>query len=119
MRVIIAGTRSITDYATVVKAIEESGFEVTEVLTGCARGVDLLGERYAKERGIPYRRFPADWKRDGKAANAIRNRRMAENADALIAVWDGRSSGTANAIEEAQRLGLPVHAVVVGQSNER
>lgn len=33
---------------------------------------------------------------------------MADYADALIAIWDGESRGTANMIEEAEKRGLKV-----------
>lgn len=46
MRTIIAGSRSITDYALIQKAVSESGFEITEVVSGGAIGVDRLGERW-------------------------------------------------------------------------
>ena len=53
MRVIIAGSRDITDYALVCRAVEESGFEVTQVVCGCRRGAYKLGERWADEHGVP------------------------------------------------------------------
>lgn len=53
--------------------------------------------------------FPAHWRRWGAAAGPIRNRLMAERADALIAVWDGESRGTASMVCLAERRGLRVH----------
>jgi len=69
---------------------------------------DGLAEEWARENGIPIKRFPADWDKHGKAAGPIRNRAMAEYADALLAVWDGESKGTANMILEMHRMGKPV-----------
>lgn len=109
MRVIIAGSRSIKDIALVEAAVSESGFAVSQVVSGTATGVDLLGEQWAARRRIPVARFPADWDRYGKRAGHIRNRKMAENADALVAIWDGVSKGTANMIEQASAMGLKVH----------
>lgn len=62
---------------------------------------------------MPVERFPADWDRRGRAAGRIRNREMAKHADALIAVWDGESRGTANMILEAHRAGLKVYVHLV------
>ena len=45
MKVIIAGTRSVDDYKLVVNTIQRSGYSITEVVSGCATGVDRLGER--------------------------------------------------------------------------
>lgn len=104
MRTIIAGSRGITDYAQLEAAVDASGFHITEVVSGCARGADALGEEYARRRGIPIARYPAKWDEHGRAAGAIRN--VARNADALIALWDGRSKGTAHMISVANRAGL-------------
>jgi hypothetical protein len=108
MITIIAGSRSITDYETVYEAIRESGWmnDITEVVSGCANGVDKLGERFARDHNIPISQFPANWKKYGKQAGYIRNQQMAMNADTLIAIWDMKSKGTANMIEIAQSLNL-------------
>ena len=47
MRIIIAGSRNITSYEYLSLACELSDFEITEVVSGCARGVDRLGEEWA------------------------------------------------------------------------
>lgn len=108
MKVIIAGSRSITKYSYVLRAIRESNFEITEVVSGTANGVDRLGETYANLKQIPCERFPADWNNYGKYAGPRRNNEMAKYADALIAVWDGHSSGTKNMIELARKWGLKI-----------
>lgn len=109
MNVIIAGGREYHNYETLLEAIEEAQFEITTVVSGGAKGVDALGEQYAEEQDLNLKIFRADWETHGRAAGPIRNRKMAENADALIAVWDGKSRGTKNMIETAQKLGLLVY----------
>ena len=101
MITIIAGPRDCYDYELVVKAIEESGFEITMVVSGKAKGVDTLGERWAKRNNIPVAEFPAKWDdleaegafvKEGQygkynaRAGFMRNGAMAEYADALIAI---------------------------------
>ena len=108
MRVIIAGSRGITDYEVVLTAIESANFDITTVVSGCARGVDKLGERFADDCGLEIARYPADWDRYKKAAGHIRNAEMARNADALIAIWDGISPGTAGMIDLAHKHKLKV-----------
>lgn len=115
MKTIIAGSRSIADPETVAAAVEASGFEIAEVVSGCCRGVDKLGEKWAEDRGLPVKRFLANWGKHGKSAGPIRNREMAEYADALIAIWDGKSRGTANMIEEAEKRGLKVFVYTESQ----
>jgi len=78
-------------------------------LSGAARGADTLGEEWAVMCGIPIEKYPADWNAHGKSAGYKRNTVMAEHAEALIALWDGKSRGTAHMIEIAKRHGLRVH----------
>lgn len=110
-RVIIAGSRSLEDYE-LVKAYADfklSNIEdEIEIVSGAGSGADALGERYAKEKGFRIKRFPAEWDKYGRRAGPMRNRLMAEYADALLAYWDGESRGTANMIKEAQARGLKV-----------
>lgn len=108
MRVIIAGGRNYHNYDTLLEAIQESQFNITTVVCGGAAGVDTLGERYGQEMNLQIAYFYPDWATHGRAAGPIRNRKMAENADALIALWNGESRGTKNMIETATKLGLMV-----------
>lgn len=110
MRTIIAGSRSIKDYETVLEIVSESGFVISQVVSGGAKGVDTIGVQIAEDFSIPFVIFSADWDRYGRyQAGRIRNKQMAENADALIAVWNGVSSGTANMIDISRKLGLRVY----------
>lgn len=114
MKTIIAGSRNISDYNVVERLIEASRlrFFITEVVSGRAPGVDRHGERWANYKRIPVKPFPAAWRdRDGVVdynAGKKRNQQMADYADALIAIWDGQSSGTRDMIERALMQGLEV-----------
>ena len=70
---------------------------------------DELGERWAELNDVPCERFKADWNKLGRKAGVLRNQQMAENAHALIAVWDGNSPGTRDMIDRANRLRLRVY----------
>lgn len=122
MRVIVAGSREIADLATVARAIEYSGFKVTEVVSGRARGVDRLGEAWADANGVPVKPFPAQWRRaDGsvdKGAGHKRNEQMAQYADALVAVWDGKSTGTEDMIRRADKRGLSIYVYRTDRENQ-
>jgi predicted Rossmann fold nucleotide-binding protein DprA/Smf involved in DNA uptake len=109
MKTIIAGGRNITDYRLVESAIRNSGFTISEVVCGGAKGVDSIGEEWALIYGLPVVKFPADWNKYGLSAGPRRNRQMAEYAEALVAVWDGKSPGTKNMIDVARELGLTVY----------
>lgn len=106
MKTIIAGSRDILDASLVSVAIGCASFGVSEVVCGMASGVDTLGWLWAKEHDIPVKEFPANWSKYGKRAGYLRNQEMANYADALIAVWDGRSVGTRHMIDIAKEKGL-------------
>lgn len=112
MKAIIAGSRTITDKWSLKTAVRLCGFEITEVVSGMARGVDSTGATWAKENGIPVKPFYAAFKRpDGGVnynAGRERNERMARYADVLIAVWDGESKGTKDMIDRMHDRGKPV-----------
>jgi predicted Rossmann fold nucleotide-binding protein DprA/Smf involved in DNA uptake len=112
-RVIVAGSRSFNDYATLQMVCDNLLAKKKQthnivVISGTARGADTLGEQYAHERGYAVEEFPADWQQYGKAAGPIRNRQIADIADAVIAFWDGHSTGTKDMITEAKKKGLAV-----------
>lgn len=101
MKLIVAGSRSITDYAQVDAILDEHQWVdwASEFVVGRAPGVDDLAEEFADEHGIPKTPFPADWSKYGKGAGFKRNAEMADYGDKLLAIWDGKSKGTANMIE--------------------
>lgn len=107
MKLIIAGHRLLSDYS-LVEEYADHVTGVTEVVSGTCRGADLLGERWARERGIPVRRFPADWGAYHGAAGPIRNRQMAEYGDMLLAFLAPESRGTQSMINEAKKANLPI-----------
>ncbi len=99
MRTIIAGSRSAT-YNDVEQALNACDFtkSISAVISGTVNGADYFGEQWAIRNSIPIFRFPANWSQYGKSAGGIRNWEMAENADALIAIWDSASKGTKHMI---------------------
>lgn len=118
MKLIIAGSRNTADAADEVGCALwefELTYAVAELVSGASGNVDLAGEEWARENNIPVKRFPADWDKHRKAAGPIRNREMAEYADALLAIWDGKSKGTANMILEMHRQSKPVFVWRVGK----
>lgn len=115
-KIIIAGGRDFMDYNLLKektdKILQEK--KVTHkivIISGCARGADTLGLRYASENAFDVEEYPADWNKYGKKAGYVRNVEMAENADALIAFWDGKSKGTKHMIDIATERNLPIRVI--------
>lgn len=113
MRVIIAGSRTGFRYSDIERFLAQVPFEITTVICGGAQGVDSLGRAWAHQHNIPVEMYLAEWEKYGKRAGYLRNVKMAETADALIAIWDGKSKGTSHMIRvaSAAKLWLKVFKV--------
>lgn len=120
MKLIIAGSRTIDKYRAFFEAFkylmnQEDSNKIEEFVTGaCDKGADqvpyLMKETTCE---TPIKAFPADWSRFGAMAGPARNRQMAEYADRLLLVWDGKSKGSANMKAEMLKLGKPVHEIII------
>lgn len=113
MKLIIAGSRNLPFHKILI-AIEEhiEQFDnITEVVSGTARGVDSVGEHWAQINNIRVKRFPANWEQFGKSAGFRRNEEMADYADAALIIWDGQSRGSSHMIQTAYAKGLKVRVV--------
>ncbi len=118
-RIVIAGSRGFEDYALLEHTLDhilKVQTEAVELVSGHAKGADLLAETYAKENGLPIRIIKPDWKAYRRAAGPIRNRQMLdyakEESPLVVAFWDGKSKGTRNTIETAKSLGIPVKTIL-------
>ena len=115
-KIIIAGGRDFMDYNLLKektnKILQEKRVShKIVIISGCARGADTLGLRYASENAFDVEEYPANWDKYGKKAGYMRNVEMAENADALIAFWDGKSKGTKHMIDIATERNLPIRVI--------
>lgn len=123
MKVVIAGSRSIgtdddglqlTDTTVVEEAVKASGYDITEVVCGCAKGVDTLGSIWAEDNNIRHTgdRFKPKWNEGGHynpRAGFERNALMVEYADAVIVIWDGKSGGSKDTIKKTESAGKPLY----------
>lgn len=113
MRTLIAGSRDIANYNILRSAMAHRDWDVTSVVSGGARGVDALGERWAFENQVEVEKFPADWKQYGFSAGMIRNCEMAQNCDRAVILWDGSSRGTKHMMGQLELHGVPYLFYVV------
>lgn len=107
MITIVAGGRDFINYPVIEKVLDS--FEISTILSGKARGADSVGETYAQRKKIPVWEFPANWNLYKNKAGFLRNKKMAQAGERLIAFWDGRSPGTKNMIFLAKQFKLEVH----------
>ncbi len=82
--------------------------EVTAVISGGARGVDSLAAQFAKMRNIPTEEYLPDYSLFGKIAPLVRNRTIVDNADFVVALWNGKSKGTLNTIDYTLESNKPL-----------
>ena len=110
LKLIIAGGRDFADFRYMSEAMElyPRLDEITHVISGMARGADMMGRRWAKDHDIPVIEYPANWSMYGKRAGIIRNEEMGIEAHELVAFWDGKSRGTRHMINFMEYLGKPV-----------
>jgi hypothetical protein len=113
MRTIIAGSREFYSYKYFLEVMNKIPWKPTVILSGHAYGVDRMGEQWANENNIPLEVYPAEWDKYGKRAGYLRNAQMAEKAEALVAVWDGKSKGTKIMIDIAKRKNLNTYVDIM------
>lgn len=111
IKLVVAGSREIRDREVVEEAMGRAEIAfgpVSEIVHGGARGVDSLADSIARDWDVEVTLFEPEWDEYGKAAGPLRNSEMAQYGDALVAVWDGESTGTKSMIQKAMAFGLDV-----------
>ena len=104
-RFCVIGSRDMNNYYIVYTYLKQYIPKDAIIITGGARGVDLLAEVYAEMNGQPCEVYEARWDQFGKSAGMIRNAEMIKNSDHLIAFWDGKSPGTQHMLQEWAKRG--------------
>lgn len=115
-KVVVAGGRDFTNYNLLKEKVDNilSQKKLTHkilILSGKSIGADCLGEIYALENNLEILSYPADWDKFGKKAGVKRNAEMINDADALIAFWNGNSRGTKYMIDIATKKGKMIRII--------
>lgn len=118
--VLVCGGRGYTDRARVWSVLDRvaARVEVLAIRHGAARGADELAGEWARERGIPEQRYPADWLAHGKRAGPLRNAAMLAAHDPAVptsrvvcGVAFPGGAGTADMVRRMEASGLVVWRV--------
>ncbi len=104
MRVAVIGSRGLK-VNDLEKYLPEG---VTEIVAGGAKGVDTSAREYAIAHGIKLTEFLPEYNRYGRSAPLKRNITIIENADMVLAFWDGSSRGTKFVIDNCNKMDVPV-----------
>lgn len=125
-KIIVCGSRGFNDYQFLTNKLNEfirdnPTDKQIQIVSGGARGADKLGEKWYNahkfSRNLSLCVFRPDWEQYGKRAGIMRNTDMAEYADACIAFWDGKSTGTKNMIKQAEERSLKVKILLCNKVN--
>lgn len=109
MKLLIAGSRGITDFDLSAHIPPET----TVIISGGAKGVDTLAEKYADEHGLEKIIIKPDYKKYSRGAPIRRNEEMVELADMVLVIWDGQSHGTKYTANYAKKKNKPTIIVEV------
>ena len=109
MRVAVIGSRGLT-----VERLEDYlPMDTTEIVSGGARGVDACARDYALRHGLKLTEYLPEYNRYGRAAPLKRNITIIENADLVLAFWDGVSRGTKYVIDNCQQRNIAVEVYIL------
>jgi len=108
MKLIVAGGRDFVPSAIDKEILKDlvKQYGITEIVSGGAKGADSFGEEYAIENKLKVTKFPANWNKYGRGAGPIRNKEMADYADAVLLYPGGRGTSSMKAL--ALQKGLQV-----------
>ena len=107
MKIAVVGSREIA-----VENLESYLLDCDEVISGGAKGVDRCAKEYALQKGIPYIEYLPEYRRYGRGAPLVRNRRIVDESDFVLIFWDGVSKGTRYVMEYAKKQGKPCRVVL-------
>lgn len=113
MKLAVIGSRTFNDYERLKKEIDTMIGDIEIIITGGALGADALASRYARENGISEKLYLPNWQLFGKSAGMLRNTSIVDNCDYLMAFWDGKSKGTKDSIDKAEKQGKLLKIVYV------
>lgn len=123
MKLAIVGSRNLdkieqTSMKSIRQYVQKHIGQITEIVSGGARGADTYAELVAQEFGIPVKVFQADWEQYGRSAGPIRNKQIVDYADKVVAFYYGneRSKGAFNSIQQAIAQNKPVEEHYLGSA---
>ena len=108
MKVAIIGSRGLN-----IENLEDYvPKDTTEIISGGAKGVDFCAKTYAIAHGLKLTEFLLEYGKYGRASPLKRNITIIQNADFVLAFWDGYSKGTKFVIEHCKKYNIPIKIIL-------
>lgn len=116
MRILMAGSRYFDKMSfedLVIYVCSKLDLEIQKhkepiiLMSGGAKGVDIIAEEYAKYNNLPFELYKADWDSFGKSAGYKRNVDMGMVCDVGVIFHNGISKGTHHMIDVLKKLNKP------------
>lgn len=113
-KILVCGSRDYTNRDSVWRVLDaylaKLGARML-VISGGATGADTLAREWAVDRKVDHLTLYAKWELEGRAAGAIRNRRMASKKPKLVLAFSedfDNSRGTRDMIKVAEKMDIKV-----------
>ena len=108
MKIAVIGSRTLT-VRNLEKYIPK---DTTEIISGGANGIDRCAKEFAVKNNIRYTEFLPEYKIHGRYAPLKRNLEIIDNADFVLAFWDGKSRGTKFVIDNCRKINKPIRVLI-------
>lgn len=83
------------------------------IISGGAKGIDSLAAEYATAHGLALVEIRPNYAKNGRGTTFIRNREIVDNADMVVAFWNGTSKGTKYTIDYANKKGVTTLIITI------
>ncbi len=109
MKIAVVGSRNIE----VQNFGEYLPDDVSEIVSGGAKGIDRCAAIYARENNIALAEFLPEYNLYGRGAPIVRNKKIVDYSDKVLAFWDGESKGTKSVIDYCKKVGKECTVIYV------
>ncbi len=112
MKLAVIGNKEFNDFSKLEKILKK--YESIEcIISGGAAGTDSLAAFYAQKYQIKLLEYPPDYQKDGINAKHLRDKRIVDNADRIIAFWNRKCEGTRYTLNYATKQGKPIEIIMI------
>ena len=109
MKLLIAGSRKIKEFDLSPYVPKNT----TLIISGGADGIDTLAEQYADTHNISKLILLPEWSVYGKTAALVRNKKMIDEAESVLVIWDGHSKGSKFTISYAKKQDKELRVITI------